>query len=103
MSNGERILEGGAVSLPDRVSILAGRTHRQPASYTQTMGSHGQSAGATWLNGHAWRDGEAPPVEAAMLHDRGFVLGDGLFETLVVRRGLPVLWRQHLDRKSGYK
>jgi branched-subunit amino acid aminotransferase/4-amino-4-deoxychorismate lyase len=36
-----------------------------------------------------------------MLHDRGFVLGDGLFETLVVRRGLPVLWRQHLDRLTA--
>lgn len=65
------------------------------------MGSHGQSAGATWLNGHAWRDGEAPPADAAMLHDRGFMLGDGLFETLVVRRGLPVLWREHLERLTA--
>ncbi len=65
------------------------------------MGSHGQAAGATWLNGHAWRDGEAPPADAAMLHDRGFVLGDGLFETLVVRRGLPVLWREHIERLTA--
>lgn len=62
------------------------------------MGSYRQSAGATWLNGQAWRDGEAPPADAAMLHDRGFVLGDGLFETLVVRRGLPVLWHEHIER-----
>jgi len=65
------------------------------------MGSHEQSSGATWLNGHAWRDGEAPPAAAAVLHDRGFVLGDGLFETMVVRAGLPVLWRAHLDRLAA--
>jgi len=65
------------------------------------MGSDAQSTGATWLNGHAWRDGEAPPADAAVLHDRGFVLGDGLFETMVVRGGLPVLWRAHLDRLAA--
>ncbi len=78
-----------------------GRTRPLPASYTQIMGSHEQSAGATWLNGQAWRDGEAPPTDASMLHDRGFVLGDGLFETLVVRRGLPVLWREHIERLTA--
>jgi branched-subunit amino acid aminotransferase/4-amino-4-deoxychorismate lyase len=65
------------------------------------MGSCGQSAGATWLNGQAWRDGEAPPADAAVLHDRGLLLGDGLFETLVVRRGLPVLWREHIERLTA--
>lgn len=57
--------------------------------------------GVTWLNGHVWRDGEAPPADAAVLHDRGFVLGDGLFETLLVRDGLPVLWREHIDRLTA--
>jgi branched-chain amino acid aminotransferase len=33
-----------------------------------------------------------------VLHDRGFVLGDGLFETLVLRDGLPVMWREHIGR-----
>jgi len=54
--------------------------------------------GATWLNGDAWPDGETPPASAMVLHDRGFVLGDGLFETLAMRDGKPVLWRPHIDR-----
>ena len=32
------------------------------------------------------------------MHDRGFVLGDGLFETMLVREGLPVLRQEHIDR-----
>lgn len=62
------------------------------------MGSHAQPAGVTWLNGHVWHDGESPPAAAAVLHDRGFVLGDGLFETLLVRDGRPILWRAHIER-----
>ena len=65
------------------------------------MGSHAQSARATWLNGDLWRDGEIPPMSAVVLHDRGFVLGDGLFETVLVQHGLPVLWREHLDRMAA--
>lgn len=30
--------------------------------------------------------------------DRGFVYGDGLFETLAVRDGRPLLWAEHLAR-----
>ena len=30
--------------------------------------------------------------------DRGFTLGDGLFETVLVRAGAPVLWAAHMDR-----
>ena len=62
------------------------------------MGTTAKVAGVSWLNGHTWRDGEAPPAEAAVLHDRGFVLGDGLFETMLLRDGLPILWRAHIDR-----
>lgn len=32
--------------------------------------------------------------------DRGLAYGDGLFETIAVRRGRPCLWRRHLDRLS---
>lgn len=64
------------------------------------MGSHAQSARATWLNGDLWRDGETPPTSAVVLHDRGFVLGDGLFETILVQHGHPVLWREHLGRMA---
>ena len=56
------------------------------------------TGGVTWLNGDIWRDGETPAAGATLFQDRGFVLGDGLFETLVVRRGQPVLWREHIDR-----
>ncbi len=31
-------------------------------------------------------------------HDRGFHYGDGLFETLAVRNGVPVLWDMHMQR-----
>lgn len=62
------------------------------------MGSIVKTAGVTWLNGDVWRDGDTPPAEAMVIHDRGFVLGDGLFETLLVRRGQPVLWDEHIDR-----
>src|SRR5262245_53576168 len=30
--------------------------------------------------------------------DRGFLYGDGLFETLRVARGRPFLWQAHMDR-----
>ncbi len=30
--------------------------------------------------------------------DRGFTLGDGLFETVAVRHGAPVLWEGHCER-----
>lgn len=32
------------------------------------------------------------------IDDRGLQYGDGLFETIVVVRGAPLLWEQHLDR-----
>ncbi len=71
-------------------------------AYTLIMGtsetSVTTSTGITWLNGSAWRDDEPPPADAMVLHDRGFVLGDGLFETILLRRGLPVMWREHIDR-----
>jgi len=57
-----------------------------------------QGVGATWLDGAAWRDDEIPPDVARLLLDRGLLLGDGLFETVAVRRGRPVLLPQHLLR-----
>jgi branched-chain amino acid aminotransferase/4-amino-4-deoxychorismate lyase len=32
--------------------------------------------------------------------DRGFTLGDGLFETVLARGGEPVLWDRHMDRMA---
>lgn len=45
-------------------------------------------------------NGRFLPEENASLsiHDRGFLYGDGLFETLRVYRGAPFLWREHMER-----
>ena len=50
------------------------------------------TGGALWLNGTLYD--EAPPLS----RDRGLLLGDGLFETVLVRRGSPILLSDHLDR-----
>lgn len=40
------------------------------------------------------------PEERAVISvlDRGFLYGDGLFETLRIRKGKPFLWDRHLER-----
>ncbi len=40
------------------------------------------------------------PVEAALVpvFDRGFAYGDGIFETLKIKEGLPVFFREHFKR-----
>ena len=32
------------------------------------------------------------------IDDRGFLLGDGLFETVLFKAGRPVLWEAHMAR-----
>ena len=49
-------------------------------------------------------NGEFVPEERAVVSvfDRSFLYGDGLFETMLVRRGRPFRWEQHMDRlRSG--
>lgn len=48
----------------------------------------------------AWVDGRLSPAEESQLSvtDRGFQLGDGIFETLRVRHGVPVEWDEHVVR-----
>jgi branched-chain amino acid aminotransferase len=48
----------------------------------------------------AWIDGRLGPADAPALPvaDRGFQLGDGVFETLRVRRGVAIELEQHLRR-----
>lgn len=41
------------------------------------------------------------PAETVTAADRGLQYGDGLFETLAVRRGRPELWDRHLRRLAG--
>jgi len=45
-------------------------------------------------------NGQFVPEERAVVSvfDRGFLYGDGLFETMRVFRGKPFRWKQHLDR-----
>lgn len=45
-------------------------------------------------------NGRFVPEEQAMVSvfDRGFLYGDGLFETMLVRNGNPFRWVQHLER-----
>lgn len=38
------------------------------------------------------------PGESISVHDRGFQYGDGLFETLSVVNGSPLLWDRHMQR-----
>jgi branched-chain amino acid aminotransferase len=47
-----------------------------------------------------WLDGRVVPADRPNLsvRDRGFQLGDGLFETLRCRRGVPIEWAEHRDR-----
>ena len=45
---------------------------------------------------HCWVDGQ--PADAVPLKDRGLAYGDGLFETIAVKAGQPVLLDRHLQR-----
>jgi branched-chain amino acid aminotransferase len=47
-----------------------------------------------WLNGQILDD-DAASISAL---DHGLTVGDGVFETMVVRRGFPFARRRHLDR-----
>ena len=49
---------------------------------------------AVWLNGRVV-DGDSPQLS---VFDRGFLLGDGIFETLRTTRGAPVELEEHLAR-----
>ncbi|MGS0541546.1 aminodeoxychorismate lyase [Pseudomonas sp. Y5-11] len=44
----------------------------------------------------SWVDGQ--PADALSLKDRGLAYGDGLFETIAVRGGQPILLDRHLTR-----
>jgi 4-amino-4-deoxychorismate lyase len=38
------------------------------------------------------------PQDRISIHDRGFQYGDGLFETVAVVQGRPLLWERHMER-----
>ncbi|MGK2851492.1 MAG: aminotransferase class IV [Candidatus Limnocylindrales bacterium] len=60
----------------------------------------GSPADAATAPGHVWVDGQVLPADARHLSvfDRGFQLGDGVFETLRARAGRPTELAEHLAR-----
>jgi branched-chain amino acid aminotransferase len=56
--------------------------------------SNERDSSLVWLNGHVV-DGEGPHLS---VFDRGFLLGDGIFETLRATHGAPVELEEHLAR-----
>lgn len=65
------------------------------------MSGEANAAGPARLGGrHVWLDGELEPADGRHLSvfDRGFQLGDGVFETLRARGGRPTELDQHLER-----
>ena len=49
-----------------------------------------------WLNGDFHTEKEMLRID-----DRGFLLGDGIFETMLVRNGSPAFWDRHMARLSA--
>ncbi|MCL5801850.1 MAG: aminodeoxychorismate lyase [Gammaproteobacteria bacterium] len=41
------------------------------------------------------------PAEQISAHDRGLHYGDGLFETIAVKNGIPLLWERHMLRLNS--
>lgn len=47
-----------------------------------------------------WLNGQTMPYKEARIapDDRGFLLGDGIFETILLRRGWGIWWEEHVRR-----
>lgn len=52
------------------------------------------------MSGIAWVNGKfVEPVKPSLgVQERGFLYGDGLFETMRLRSGRPLYWKEHLAR-----
>src|SRR5436190_22613861 len=49
---------------------------------------------------HVFLNGKIVPEEQAVVSvfDRGFLYGDGLFETMRIANGIPFRWKEHWER-----
>ena len=61
------------------------------------------SSSGSSVAGHVWVDGRLLPADEphVSVFDRGFQLGDGIFETLRARAGRPTELAEHLARLRG--
>ncbi|HYN70804.1 MAG TPA: aminotransferase class IV, partial [Candidatus Eisenbacteria bacterium] len=65
-----------------------------------TSASQTKEPSRTGRPGHVWIDGRLAPADGAhvSVFDRGFQLGDGIFETLRARGGHPAELDAHIER-----
>lgn len=71
-----------------------------PASAAGPAAAGPAAASPSAAPGVIWLDGRLVPAAEPHLPvtDRGFQLGDGVFETLRARRGVPIEWTEHAAR-----
>lgn len=69
---------------------------------TNTLGSNihihqtPRSQMKVWLNGNSIEEEDA----LVSAFDRGFLYGDGVFEAILIRKGIPFLWKEHWERMA---
>jgi branched-chain amino acid aminotransferase len=68
--------------------------------HARTAREPGAEPVVTDAPGSVWIDGALTPVAEARVSpfDHGLLVGDGVFETLRVYRGVPFAWRRHIER-----
>src|SRR5450830_955556 len=79
-----------------------GRPASPSAGRPTTLRRHGARM-TSLVASHIWLDGRLLPADVPHIsvYDRGFQLGDGVFEALRARRGVAVELAGHLARLHG--
>ncbi len=108
VADGERLSlhVGGGITWQSEPGGGVGRDARQgPRAARRDRGTRGRVSGskagpAGLADRHIWIDGQIEPADGRHLSafDRGFQLGDGVFETLRARGGRPTELAEHLAR-----
>ena len=91
---------GGGITWRQRPGRGVGRDRRQGARPAERDRRRWRSRDAPATARHVWVDGALLPADGPHLSvfDRGFQLGDGIFETLRARGGRPTELAEHLAR-----